>query len=631
MDIRAALSAVPEDLKDRANIVVNEADALQDNIAAAITSGLAQRALAGYDYYREILSYISEPSRTEPVFYTRIRQRFSRQILTIDAVATRHDPQLAMTATTAAYRRGRDAFLAGDLVGLRTALISYPHIWHILAEAAHQDSATRGAQEHLLTSLFELTEFLIPHGHSPAVFTRDAAEEAVWTFVEIVKRSLDTPAATGFRTAFAYHANLYRYGRDAMHALQPEISAGTVALLAWILHPVSKLSSDRCAQILEVTPKPRTELNLYSVIDALDTDTGHGRWHEWERAGTLPIKAHDAEIVTYAAHAVLILLAAGRVTKPTAPKTSAQAQSLRWLLNHAAAARHLWTVSLQRPLPKFAAAKSHLAALLVGWDQQATSALWSAPLNPDRVTAYESVLRQTLAVRRSLTTVLRPVPPHMQQAAIEEIPYTETVDKDYFVDVPNTITDPKRLGRQIAAHLLVDQDIAILDSLTPTQHTRCKLSDLVAHLSDMTKHMEDPLLILPVSGQIQDSLGLTPNSELHFAPAPEAASSDATAEPSVGLPRPDILSVTLGTMKAAVYVIYTDELIEDIHVVDRATGPFTELLPPADGSLPAAVTLVEPVAGNTPIVSITGRQRIRIATRTTPPSIVRVRVDDVEW
>ncbi|MEV6266717.1 hypothetical protein AB0L64_06110 [Kribbella sp. NPDC051936] len=620
-DIRAAFPAVSEDPNDPAVMVLSEADSLQDTITEAIANGLAQRAATGYGYYRDILSYLRAAKDPEPDFYSRIRDRVRDQIFTLDTVAAQREPRLASTATAAAYRRAKDAFRAVDLPGLATALRSYSHIWQTLVETEAQDSIVRGARDNLLTSMHGLTEFIIPHGHSSSAFSRRAADEAVWTFVEIVKHSLDTPHLTEFATAFAYHANLFTYGRDEMRALRPNITGGTVALIAWVLHGTTETGSSTVNTIVDESPKAGKAVDLYAVVDSLGRNTSYGRWHEWERVGKLPIKAHQAELDNFAAHATLILLAADRITKPDTPADSEQAQSLRWLQNHLTEARDVWDLDLHREPADFEQIAKHIGRALQAWDDAAAAALRAAPLDQSRVDAFRTRLLRSLSRRVSLASLLAPDEPvETPEGAIEDLSFELSVPKDYFVELSNVYSNPERLAARLASGLTENVNTTILGKLDPIPHQQCDLNDLASHLTALVDGMDDPLLILPTGTQIEDHLGLTPLPEADADLDPQEAGNDGIVADTSGVDRQ---TVTLGSKTIAAHAAFVPEFDSTVVLLDRTHGPAADLGPLTE-------LTIDPVQDGTPRVAITGRQSLRLTMPITA-TIIRIRVEGLEW
>lgn len=601
--IRAAFRVRPEDPDNPSMTFLREASSLQDGVITAISSGLGERCRTGYRYYERILGYLRFAGH-EPVFVADTRQRLERQLWEIDHAAAQRNRRFAMDADDAALRRAIASVRASDLPGLQSALISFPTIWQGLLES--QIPGAGDAREHLLVSLHNLSEFTIPHGYTTTDFMLQAAKEAVWTFVQIAKTSIDADDPVSLQRAVGYHGLLYRFANDKTAALEPEILAGAVVLLAWILYCTHERGSLTNVKTSAIDLEQRTGVSLYGVVDGLDRHAGGGLWQNWERADALPFKAYWTKLDGYTAHAALFLVASGSIAAPPVPSSHREASTLDWLLDHAATAEELWIANGGTSIA-FTTAMQPLKTARDGWKAKAASALQSAELDPDRITAFEEAVRKTLASKQSLAGTLDPVPPDASTTT-EHIGVDLTaVPKEYFVQVPNVYADPKDLGATIAARLIGRQDAILAEVLLDHAQTRaCDLATVRDVVTGLVATMNAPVLVLPGHSQVGETLGIE---------------YDATA-------------ATIGTQSVAICATYG--LLEDdgqLIVIDRKHGPFVDLTPSGDGpELPVVVTDLP--GGREPdapaAVAITGGQDLTWSL-STHPSITSIIVEDALW
>ncbi|TCN36864.1 hypothetical protein EV644_11228 [Kribbella orskensis] len=601
--IRAAFRVRPPDPDNPSTTFLGETASLQDGVINAISSGLAERIRTGYGYYDRILGYLRLAGH-EPVFLADTKQRLERQLWEIDYAAAQSNRRLAIDADDAAMRRAMTSVRASDLPGLRSALVSFPTIWQGLLES--QIPGGHAAREHLLVSLHNLTEFTIPHSYTATDFMLQAAEEAVWTFVEIAKTSIDADDPGSLERALGYHGLLYRFANDKTAALEPEILAGAVVLLAWILYCKNEGEGLTNVKTSAINLDQRDGVSLYRVVDGLDRHAGGGRWQNWERADALPFKAYWTKLDHYAAHATLFLLADGSIAAPDIPSDHREAGTLDWLLSHTIAAKDLW-ISSGGTGEAFDTAAQTLESARDAWTAKARSTLRAAGLDPDRVSAFEDAVRETLASKQSLAGNLDPVP-HNTTTTAEPISLNLTaVPKEYFVDVPNVYADPKDLGATLAGGLLRHQDTIIVKVLLDHAQTRhCNLATVQDVLIKLLSRMSAPVLILPGHSQVAETLGID---------------YDAT-------------TATIGPHSAAICATYG--LLEhhgQLIVLDREHGPYVDVTPHADSSeLPVAVKELptDPGPAAPAAVAITGGQDLNWAI-SAQPAITSVVVEDALW
>lgn len=503
--IRAAFPVVPDDPDTPSAAFLSETSSLQDGVLQAIEDGLAERARRGRRYYERILNYLPF-SGHESAFLEETRTRLERQLWEIDYSAAQRSRRFAMDADDAALRRAIAAVRAADLPTLRSALFTFTTIWEGLLES--QIAGARNAREHLLVSLQNLTELTIPHTPATDHIKLQAAEEAIWTFVALAKASIDADDPASLSRVLGYHSGLYRFASDDMSSVEPEIYAGSIVLLAWILYYEEVRGGFTHIKASMIQPEQRQAIDLYSIADRLDRDTRDGQWRNWERSDNFPLKAYRLQIDDFAARAILFFLARGLIPAPPPPSTLGEANTLRWLVNHTEGAMQAWLAADYEP-SLLTTVIEQLTTALEAWNETARQNLWETEIDPERLEQFNRAVRETFTAKHRLNRLLKSVPQSDQSTTQGIRVALSNVPKDYFVDVPGVYANPADLGTALARSALDRLDEVVVDlCLTNGQDQACTLAELHEVLAQITRPMRSPLLIVAGFSQILETLGV---------------------------------------------------------------------------------------------------------------------------
>lgn len=549
---------------DAGSALAHEIEDLQDDLISAIHGTRYGSVRRGLDYYSKIISdvreEVSDPFGHSTAFgYGGDWDWLTVHLWEINDAAAAASERLASEAIEASFGRCVDSLENYDANFFRTVMQSYVQIWLKLLRSPRDDE---GSKEHLLVSLQNLTQYVLPAsgGTDEQVVQRVGIANEIW--LEIVKTAVDEGNKWASR-ALAYHSNMFRLddGRsvDSPRAL---VQQSNLMLLAWLLYiqSVEKVNNDSAVvEVLDSLSSERILMNIAAVSDG----RRHAMLRDWEMRGALPLRTKILSTSEFLIRAALLALARYSTATPSEFGIDLYHFALR-AKNSIDEFRDSWRPDWNIPVNRLIAVEGALDQIIENWRRKSLAALKLAPLGKDRVEAFKSAFSDGLRESARPIRIFDIEPKRTSAAPIVETMGGRTrVPKYYFVQT-DVYADPVNLGASVANFALsLEADRIIFRCVEYGVSRSLRLAEIQDYVLSWIGTAIDPAILVLNSHQVQVAVGLHTGT-----------------------------SVILGGRAIPAMVVYPDrEIDEHLVLVDRGRSPRVVRSPEVKAG-------TEPIAGD---------------------------------
>ncbi|UYN83536.1 MAG: hypothetical protein KIT89_12785 [Microcella sp.] len=455
VDFESADVVTPEEETDR------EIANLKDAIGVSLRTGAfgtAERALKLLsDVVRSVWISRSDTAESSKRPNTRQRDWLFRSIWEVEQDATLSS-RSADLFINQAMTRAIEAPKVNSIAYVEECLRSFEHLWsEILVD---ERSSSERHLNRICTCIQNLAEYSFPF----ADLRSELQSRAVWSFVAIVKLSVEAGRPDSAVRAAQELVGLFEYG-DHKESGRADVRAGQLVLSGWLRYRRSRDDQHGTTYFaLETILVPNgSKKEILRAREVAEAATSHSRWDWWELDDGGSRRVRTMQLGRYVDQVELEALAKARGSLPEAANQTISSTYER-LLRLAEE-----TGTDESETGPNATLKEALAARVQEWQHAERERLGREPISRGRVERIAASIRETFKAGTRLAEVIPTVQRQSSKAesARPILGMNLRVPRDYVVDrvFNNTYADPSDLGRMIARGFQDAEDAKIVDVL----------------------------------------------------------------------------------------------------------------------------------------------------------------------
>lgn len=490
LEFEAADSVTPDEETSR------EVANLQDTIGVSLRAGAFETAERALELLAAAVRgvWTARPGRGETSNQVAARRPewLFRSIWEVERDALL-SPRSADMFVSRAMSRAIEAPTTNSLEYVEECLRSFEHLWIELLRG--RDAAFEHVFDRICICLQNLAEFSFPFDGQRA----ELQARAAWTFVAIVKHSLDAQRGDAALRAARELAGLFEYGESKENG-RNHLRAGQLVLSGWLRYLDSK-SPKRAPKNAKlrgvVTPKASMQeiLRAREVAEAMSS---YSRWDWWDMRSDSSKSSGILQMSRFIDLAELWALAESRgpLPEPLDQSTASLYERLLALANE----------QTGDEATALAALREVLIQRINEWRQAEQALLASEPISPARVTKIEDSLRKTLSSGIRLAAI---IPNNQKISSMAEkdrpiLGMNLRVPRDFLVDriFNNTYTDSSDLGQMIARGFEDAEDARIVSILRriATKTTAASEANVIKSIEALGNRAKHFVLLTPYGG-----------------------------------------------------------------------------------------------------------------------------------
>lgn len=494
--LQSSLEFEPADSVTLDEVTNREIADLQDTVGVSIRSGAFETAERAIELLAAAVRGVWTARTTEGETPTQVAARrpdwLFRSIWEVERDALL-SPRAADMFVSRAMSRAIEAPATNSLEYVEECLRSFEHLWYELLRS--RDQAFEHIFDRICTCLQNLAEFSFPFDHQRS----ELQARAAWTFVAIVKQSMDAGRHDAALRAARELAGLFEFG-DHKKAGRSHVRAGQLVLSGWVEYldaktPKNAPRSGRLRQELFPTGTMKEILAARSVADAMSR---YARWDWWDMRRGSSRQAGVLQMSHFVDRAELVALSRARGPLPDA-NDQATASKYERLLRLLPQVQVLQGDQSER-------ISTALATKVEQWRQAQQSLLVQEPISSERVSKIRDSLRAAFREDKRLAELI-PNMKKISSAAARDRPILGMnlrVPRDFLVDrvFNNTYSDPSDLGRMIARGFQDAEDARIVELLKGLPSTQGPASEarVVAAIRGLRGQAKHYVLLTPLGG-----------------------------------------------------------------------------------------------------------------------------------
>ncbi|GAB4084021.1 hypothetical protein GCM10028784_06510 [Myceligenerans cantabricum] len=353
----------------------------------------------------------------------------------------------------------------------RAVLNALGHILSLVESAWIQEISTpsrdaTARQDALLLRLSEFGNFYLSLRKDESD-SRGAGVIYTRTFLQIIKHAIESGDTDAASVAIEY----FLYGStSARGPINPVTGAGLLALYAWILYRFDRGEQDDsfkavCNQITQAFKGSEAFVPLLRASDDLESELG---LHWWELHGRGPVRGGSIQIGTYMLLALMLIGGARLIWEQLDPTSEDDIDVARRLMavidsfkgGSFAGAQ----AALALPDNQFERLKEHLVGIVQQSDVIVEENNSQLPVEPDRVSAFRTALREKLSTERenSLTVALL-TPGDLSAEPTKPNFGLDTLIPRWYFAKTRVFADPANLADDLVDGLVRGEQDRILD------------------------------------------------------------------------------------------------------------------------------------------------------------------------
>lgn len=490
LDFEPAEFVTPDEETDR------EISNLKDAIGVSLRTGAFGTAKRALDLLASVVRgvWTARPEiwQSSKQFASKRRDWLFRSIWEVEQDALL-SPRSADLFVTQAMTRAIEAPKSNSIEYVEECLRSFEHLWSELLVS--DDDAFKPLLDRICTCLQNLAEF----SFSFAEQHRELQTRVVWTFVSLVKASLDARRPDAALRAARELAGLFEFGEHKQNG-RANVRGGQLVLSGWIRYLDSKKDKRAASESLlrNLLSPAGSKEEILAARDFADAASSYSRWDWWEMSFEGSRRAQVLQIDHYVDLAELSSLAGARGRLPAA-KDQATASTYERLMR-------LGKDVADSADPQISALLEALSVRVLEWQLAEHEQLRREPISQVRVAKIATSLREAIHSGGRLAELI-PMAKRVPSHADKDRPILGMnirVPRDFLVDrvFNNTYADSADLGHMIARGFTEAEDariVGILRSLSPSP-TLVSETELVNAIRNLGTRSENYVLLTPYGG-----------------------------------------------------------------------------------------------------------------------------------
>jgi hypothetical protein len=349
-------------------------------------------------------------------------------------------------------------------------VVSFQRIW---ASSLDVFEPPEAVLDRALVGLQNLAEFVVPPDEKYRAFQ----ESSVWTFVNLVKESVDRDRHRSARRAAGYLIRLYRYERSNQ-VIRTYVEGGKLALAAWLLlrRSTGGTIDVLLLNLLTDSLGPEIAFSARAYLDRVQSP--NSRWEWWESQKLFGLDVNVVQISQFAdlATAVSLVKTPGRFSEAKAESDVLLASRISDELDKIDEdLANLLGLSKDR-----SAIRSALTRVVDEWRLIETRELGAQPIADAKVEKFRESFAAAMdgPFRLGDSFIRSDAQLPQQQTERGVIGLNVFVPKQFFVENEESsyYADPSHLGGEFARAMLAGEESRILRALNDLSQAQPEMS-----------------------------------------------------------------------------------------------------------------------------------------------------------